>query len=446
MVTNPRSAFTLIELLVVIAIIAILAVVVVLTLNPAQLLAQSRDANRVSDMATLTSAINLYNTDQSGASSYSLGSGSSTYISIPDATSTSCVDLTLFSLGASSTWACAPPATYHQASSTGWIPINFSSISSGAPLSALPVDPVNTTSSGFYYSYLPSPTTQGSYELVARLESQKYASISGAGGEDGGISTQYIESGKDLTIAPTYAPKILDRVSSTDYLAFDTQGLVGYWPLNEGANNIAYDQSGNGDNGTWGGTQGGTSGYYSAGYVGSWAGTAAQNKNDIVSVPYSSALALTSNFTMSFWINFTTAISTGGGSQYFGTAGHSGYTLYLNCGAGPCTNVSPEYATNYPTCDGSAYTVPLSGPSFGTGVWHLVVLTYDGTTVRYYSDGALYASAAGPSGGQMCPETVSQPFYMDQSSVTGAYLMDDARIYSRVISAQEVQEMYKGGL
>jgi hypothetical protein len=46
----------------------------------------------------------------------------------------------------------------------------------------------------------------------------------------------------------------------------------------------------------------------------------------------------------------------------------------------------------------------------------------------------------------MCPETVSQPFYMDQSSVTGAYLMDDARIYSRVISAQEVQEMYKGGL
>ena len=79
-----RSGFTLIELLVVIAIIAILAVVVILTLNPAQLLAQSRDANRVSDMATLNSAINLYETDQGGSSGYSLGTVSTSYISVPD--------------------------------------------------------------------------------------------------------------------------------------------------------------------------------------------------------------------------------------------------------------------------------------------------------------------------------------------------------------------------
>jgi len=43
-----RSAFTLIELLIVIAIIAILSIVVILVLNPAQLLKQSRDSNRVS--------------------------------------------------------------------------------------------------------------------------------------------------------------------------------------------------------------------------------------------------------------------------------------------------------------------------------------------------------------------------------------------------------------
>ena len=49
---SSRSAFTLIELLVVIAILAILAVVVVLVLNPAELLKQSRDANRLSDMQT----------------------------------------------------------------------------------------------------------------------------------------------------------------------------------------------------------------------------------------------------------------------------------------------------------------------------------------------------------------------------------------------------------
>jgi prepilin-type N-terminal cleavage/methylation domain-containing protein len=45
-----RSGFTLIELLIVIAIIAILSVVVVLALNPAEMLRESRDNNRVSDM------------------------------------------------------------------------------------------------------------------------------------------------------------------------------------------------------------------------------------------------------------------------------------------------------------------------------------------------------------------------------------------------------------
>ena len=58
-----RKGFTLIELLVVIAIIAVLAVVVVLTLNPAELLRQARDSNRLSDFATMKSAISLYATD-----------------------------------------------------------------------------------------------------------------------------------------------------------------------------------------------------------------------------------------------------------------------------------------------------------------------------------------------------------------------------------------------
>ncbi|KKW47096.1 MAG: hypothetical protein UY99_C0042G0007, partial [Parcubacteria group bacterium GW2011_GWA1_59_11] len=43
-----RSSFTLIELLVVIAIVAILSAVVIITLNPAELLKQSRDSNRLS--------------------------------------------------------------------------------------------------------------------------------------------------------------------------------------------------------------------------------------------------------------------------------------------------------------------------------------------------------------------------------------------------------------
>jgi prepilin-type N-terminal cleavage/methylation domain-containing protein len=44
---NQVKGFTLIELLIVIAILAILATAVVLVLNPAQILAQARDAQRI---------------------------------------------------------------------------------------------------------------------------------------------------------------------------------------------------------------------------------------------------------------------------------------------------------------------------------------------------------------------------------------------------------------
>src|SRR3989338_2734046 len=55
-----RKGFTLVELLIVIAILAILATVVVLVLNPAQLLAEARDGQRVSDLSTIQSALTLY--------------------------------------------------------------------------------------------------------------------------------------------------------------------------------------------------------------------------------------------------------------------------------------------------------------------------------------------------------------------------------------------------
>ncbi len=70
-----KKGFTLIELLVVIAIIAILSVVVILTLNPAELLRQSRDSNRISDLSVTKSAIAFYLASVSSGISI----GSSTY-------------------------------------------------------------------------------------------------------------------------------------------------------------------------------------------------------------------------------------------------------------------------------------------------------------------------------------------------------------------------------
>ncbi len=168
---HERRAFTLIELLVVIAIIAILAVVVVLTLNPAALLQQSRDSSRLSDMQTITSAINLYNTDQGGTTGYSLGTPGVTYISVPDPTATTTAGTNCSGLGLSGNYHCAASSTFRNVNGTGWIPVDLASTTGGSPLSVLPVDPINTTSSGEYYQYM---TNGNTFEIAGIPESQKY--------------------------------------------------------------------------------------------------------------------------------------------------------------------------------------------------------------------------------------------------------------------------------
>ena len=172
-----HKGFTLIELLVVIAIIAILAVSSWCILISAELLRQSRDGNRVSDMATLSSAINLYTTDQSGASGFSLGSSSVVYVSIPDPSATSTVGDQCQGLGLISSCVRPTPttvrygSTYRNINGSGWIPVNLTNLSSGSPISNIPSDPVNTSSSRLYYTY----TTNGSqFEITAPMESQKY--------------------------------------------------------------------------------------------------------------------------------------------------------------------------------------------------------------------------------------------------------------------------------
>src|ERR1022692_3969030 len=170
--SDKSKGFTLIELLVVIAIIAILSVVVILTLNPVELLRQSRDSSRVSDMATLSSALGIYAEDVGG----SMGSPNVVYVSIPEplATSTAgdqCLGLGLLTLPSLYSYHCAASSTYRNVNGTGWIPLNLTSISSGAPVGSLPIDPFNTSSSRFYYTY----TTDGTqYEVTSAMESSKY--------------------------------------------------------------------------------------------------------------------------------------------------------------------------------------------------------------------------------------------------------------------------------
>ena len=192
------KGFTLIELLVVIAIIAILSVVVVLALNPAELLRQARDSNRISDLSSLKTGLQFYATDVSGNALFGLGNGTFCYVDLTSVaapfSATGCDPdgvgaLPTRFLGGTTT---ASPAAQRGTDGTGWIPVNFTLISSGSPLSALPLDPAPSAVSGLFYAYRPGTSagaacTAGSgvtgtgstcttFEINAHMESVKYRS------------------------------------------------------------------------------------------------------------------------------------------------------------------------------------------------------------------------------------------------------------------------------
>ena len=178
---TEQKGFTLIELLIVIGILAILTAAVVIILNPGELLKQARDSQRFSDLDALKNTIALYLTD-----SQPLGAGQANgtniivgdcYMSVAGGT---CAATSKTSTSVSLTRAV---------NGTGWIPINFTAISSGSPLQNLPVDPINNTT--YFYSAM-FDTTNLTFELDATLESTKYGPKAQT---DGGNSTSTYEVG-----------------------------------------------------------------------------------------------------------------------------------------------------------------------------------------------------------------------------------------------------------
>src|SRR5437868_6520397 len=113
-ITN-RASFTLVELLIVIGIVAVLSVVVIVVLNPAELLKQSRDSNRLSDLQTLHTSLSIFQADSTG----SLGSTNTVYISIPDGSPT-CANLGLPSLPSGWVYNCVSTTTLRNTDGNGW--------------------------------------------------------------------------------------------------------------------------------------------------------------------------------------------------------------------------------------------------------------------------------------------------------------------------------------
>jgi prepilin-type N-terminal cleavage/methylation domain-containing protein len=148
-----KRGFTLVELLVVIAILAILAAVVVVVLNPAELLAQARDSQRISDLGQVSSAIALFLSDVSDISG-NMDNGPFSTVSSTCGFSVSCTVRNVYTVD-----------------KLGWAAVDFTKISGGSPLSVLPRDPTNNAT--YQYAYMGNKAS-ATFELDARLESAKF--------------------------------------------------------------------------------------------------------------------------------------------------------------------------------------------------------------------------------------------------------------------------------
>jgi len=229
---NKQRGFTLLELLIVISIIAILSVILVLVLNPAETLKKSRDAQRISDLATLKTAIALYMTDTTSPildggtnslcktiPSTARGSGGAFpiwYSLSSDSPGDTITDVTLDGSTVVTPASQVLAEDLSRTNGDGWIPINFDALAGGSPISNIPVDPVNTiadisgvVSTDFVYRYS-CAVTPLSFEIDAQLESTAYTVTDDKRALDGGNSELYYETGTNLLILGAGGSAALD--------------------------------------------------------------------------------------------------------------------------------------------------------------------------------------------------------------------------------------------
>lgn len=172
------KGFTLLELVIVIGILAVLGVVAVLVLNPAQLFAQARDTTRIEDLGVLRNALSLYTStvsspDLDGPGAVSCAASCAVAVA---GTGVNC--------GGRHVGATKEDVITRVVSGTGWVPVDFTGIPGGSPVTTLPIDPTNNTT--YFYSYACNNTAK-TFELNANMESTRYAN---GGTDDKEINTK----------------------------------------------------------------------------------------------------------------------------------------------------------------------------------------------------------------------------------------------------------------
>jgi prepilin-type N-terminal cleavage/methylation domain-containing protein len=405
-----NRSFTLIELLIVIAILALLMSIIIITLNPSEILKQTRDTKRISNLKSINNALSIF---QATKPTTSTGTANIVYISIPDSSAT-CTNLFLPTLPTNYTYQCSTSTNYKKTDGTGWIPVNFDSLDIGSPLSSLPIDPTNTTSTNLFYTY----TTGGSWELNAILESSKQK-LSGGDDKtsvDGGDSYSTYEIGTDLSLSP-----------------YKDTGLVAYWRMDEGTGSTTKDDAASNTGTITGATWRSESDCISGNCL-YFDGT------DYITTP-SFALSGTA-LTITGWVktnlNATYMQTIFGEATSSDTVGYIWLLRYVNSNM-----LYFGYAQGINTYAGMSNFFTSYD---NTWVYFSVVTDYSGKTVKWYRNAELI-EIDGMTGTPVFPST-NRVKYLGSYSTSGSRMqlgyLDDLRIYNRLLTASEIKALYEG--
>jgi hypothetical protein len=198
-------------------------------------------------------------------------------------------------------------------------------------------------------------------------------------------------------------------------------GLVGWWRFDEGTGNIAKDSSEYGNDGT----------VYGATWVDGKYGKALSfdGTSNYVSVLHNSVFSAPANLTVEGWFKPNTVAASY--QQIVGKqTGYNEYRLILygNTIRGQIYDSSHEYTVN--SANGGVYAQ--------AGVWHHVVMTYDGANLRLYVNGILVDTL--PLVITINPNT--SPLYIGINQATYYPfngVIDEVHVYNRALSATEIQ-------
>lgn len=212
-------------------------------------------------------------------------------------------------------------------------------------------------------------------------------------------------------------------------------GLIGHWKFDEGSGTFAADGSGNGNHGTWVNGSAWTPGK-------SGSAASLDGVDDYVSVPASSSLdAPRTALTIAMWV-----YKRADAPEYAALAGRrwgpgyeDSWVLFYNYSG------SDEYSFGVRT--GSA--VYVNGPSSvaDRNTWVHLAGVYDGSRIRIYRNGVEVASAA--QSGTIALDATPLFLGAGDNGNTGIreYVnaaLDDVRLYSRALSAAEIQGLVGG--